>query len=266
MIAMGITGMQYYSNATLWPRLNQLLYATTPVEKGGYAEILPIGSILGGVFMCFSKKIGYQRWQVFGAIAVQTACVGGLTKTSIDNPAAACVLNMIVSLCTSIVILNCLVTITFGIVNQDDIGSAAGIAGTSRLMFGAVALAIFSNITNGKYADRLPIRVTENVEGLGFDTTNLKALAAAARLGTAKAYSAVSGITPEVRAAATLANKEAYLDGAHLGYQVALAFGIVGCIAALFIPSIDERKYSERTVALQEQDRLAVEAKRAEKA
>lgn len=124
--------------------------------------------------------------------------------------------------------------------------------------------AVFSNVTNNKYADELGPAVLRNIEGLGFDTANLGGLVAAARANTAAAYSAVSGLTPEIRAAAVLANKEAYLEGAHLSYQVALAFGLVGCIAAVFIPSIDTRKYTKRTVALQEADRKAWEKKQLE--
>lgn len=45
MVALGISGMQYYSNATLWNRLSQLLYATDELSKGLYAEVLPLGTI-----------------------------------------------------------------------------------------------------------------------------------------------------------------------------------------------------------------------------
>lgn len=37
--------MQYYSNATLWNRLSQLLYAGDEISKGLYAEVLPLGTI-----------------------------------------------------------------------------------------------------------------------------------------------------------------------------------------------------------------------------
>jgi hypothetical protein len=89
-------------------------------------------------------------------------------------------------------------------------------------------------------------------------------LITAAAAGTSAAYAAVPGITPEIKAAAVLGNREAYLNGAHLSYQVALAFGLCGCIAALFIPSIDTRKYTKKTVALQEADCNALEAKQIE--
>lgn len=45
MLVMAIGGMQYYSNATLWNRLSQLLYANDEISKGLYASVLPLGSV-----------------------------------------------------------------------------------------------------------------------------------------------------------------------------------------------------------------------------
>lgn len=70
------------------------------------------------------------------------------------------------------------------------------------------------------------------------------------------------GITPAIRAAASLGNKQAYLEGAHLSYLVALAFGLCGVVAAFFIPSVDKRKYTEKTVAVQRDDRRAMEERK----
>jgi len=260
IICMSITGMQYYSNATLWPRLSQLLYASDEISKGLYSEVLPLGTILGGLWVTQSKRIGHQRWQIFGAIALQTACVGAMSTATLDNPAKSIVLTVIISMMTSLVILNSLVIIGFGIIYQEDIGTSAGLAGTARLLFGAVATAIFSNVTNNKYAEVLPAAVKSAALSAdpSFPAGSLAKLAAAAKAGTAAAYKAVPGLTPAVQAAAVHANKESYLTGAHLSYQVALAFGLCGCIAALFIKSIDVRKYTKKTVALQEADRKAV--------
>lgn len=141
-------------------------------------------------------------------------------------------------------------------------GTAAGLAGTARLIAGAVAVAIFGNITNNKYADRLPKRVTQEIEGLGFSSENLTRLIGAARLNSKAAFAAVPGITPEIQAAAKRGNQLAYLDGAHLSYLIAMAFGIIGCIAAFWIPSIDKRKYTKKTVAVQESDRKRLQEKK----
>ncbi|CAK7221376.1 hypothetical protein SBRCBS47491_004509 [Sporothrix bragantina] len=265
IIVMAVGGMQYYSSATLWTRMSQLLYANGAISKGLYAEVIPLGSIVGGVFIVFSKRIGHQRWQVFGAVAVQTMCIGIMSTSSIDNPAKSIVLSFFISLCTTINLLNCMVLIGFGIIYQEDLGTAAGLAGTSRLLAGAVAVAIFSNVTNGKYAESLPGAVAANLAPFDLSADIVKQLTAAAKLGTAAAFSAIPGVTPAIKAAAVLGNKQAYLKGAHLSYEVALAFGLCGCIAALFIPSVDVRKWTAQTVAVQQADRKALEEKAANK-
>jgi hypothetical protein len=261
MLVMAITGMQYYSNATLWPRLSQLLYATDEISKGLYSEVLPLGTILGGIWIMFSKRIGHQRWQIFGAIAVQTACVGAMSTASITKPIQSIILTVIISMCTSIVILNSLVLVGFGIVSQNDIGASTGLAGTARLLAGSIAIAIFSSVTTNKYRAELPVKVRSAAASVNF-SGNITRLITAAGANTAAGYAAVPGINAQTKAATTLANKQAYLEGAHLSYQVALAFGLCGCIAALFIPSIDPRKYTSRTVALQDRDRIAIETQK----
>jgi hypothetical protein len=74
-------------------------------------------------------------------------------------------------------------------------------------------------------------------------------------VNTAAGYEVIPGITPAIRAAASLGNKQAYLEGAHLSYLVALAFGLLGVVAAFFIPFVDKRKSTNKTVAVQRRDR-----------
>lgn len=117
---MAVGGMQYYSNATLWTRLSQLLYASDEVSKGLYAEAMPLGTILGGIVVAFSKKIGHQRWQVFFAVALQTSCVGAMSTATIDNAPKSIILTIIISMTSSLIILNGMVLVGFGIVYQED--------------------------------------------------------------------------------------------------------------------------------------------------
>ncbi|KAH7081976.1 fungal trichothecene efflux pump [Paraphoma chrysanthemicola] len=263
MLVMAIGGMQYYSNATLWPRLSQLIYASDEISKGLYAEVLPLGTIIGGIIVAFSKIIGHQRWVIMFAVALQTACVGAMSTSTMDNPAKSIVLTVIISTCTSVNLLNGMVLVGFGIVYQEDIGTAAGLAGTSRLLAGAVATAIFSNVTNNKYAATLPSRVRANLAPFpSLPASTITRLIAAARANTPAAYAAIPGISPAIRAAASLGNKQAYLEGAHLSYLVALAFGLCGVVAAFFIPTVDRRKYTDKTVAVQRHDRKVLEEKR----
>lgn len=121
MVVMAIGGMQYYSNATLWNRLSQLLYANDEISKGLYAEVLPLGTIVGGIIVAFSKKIGHQRWQLFFAVALQTACVGAMSTATMDNPVKSIILTFFISTTTSVNLLNGMVLVGFGIVYQEDL-------------------------------------------------------------------------------------------------------------------------------------------------
>lgn len=171
------------------------------------------------------------------------------------------VLTVIVSFCTSVNLLNGMVLVGFGIIYQEDIGTAAGLAGTSRLLAGAIATAIFSNVTNNKYAEALPAQITSAVASFSLAPDVVIKLIAAAKAGTPAAYKAVPGITPAIEVAAVLGNKKAYLEGAHLSYQVALGFGLLGCIAAVFITSVDTRKYTTKTAAPQHKDKKIYDEK-----
>ncbi|KAF7455462.1 AraJ Arabinose efflux permease [Pyrenophora tritici-repentis] len=236
MLVMAIGGMQYYSQATLWPRLSQLIYASDEVSKGLYAEVLPLGTITGGII----EPCPPLLW------------------TAPSNRS----FSQSLSTCTSVNLLNGMVLVGFGIVYQEDIGTAAGLAGTSRLLAGAVATAIFVNVTNNKYGHVLPERVRTNLASFDLPSSTIARLVTAARANTAAGYAAIPGITPSVKAAAVLSNQEAYLEGAHLSYLVALAFGLLGVVAAFFIPSVDKRKYTSKTVAIQRRDRKELQERK----
>jgi len=121
---------------------------------------------------------------------------------------------------------------------------------------------VSSNVTNNKYAATLPSAVRRNLAPFDLPSGTIARLVTAARANTAAGYAAIPGITPAIRAAASLGNKQAYLEGAHLSYLVALGFGLCGVLASWWIPSVDKRKYTDMTVAVQRYDRKARENKK----
>jgi hypothetical protein len=123
--------------------------------------------------------------------------------------------------------------IGFCILDRDDTGSAAGIVGISISTIGTVAITIFSNVTNNKYAGSVSPAVVCNIDRLRFNTANLTKLVVAVVL----AQGSLS-------------------QGAHLSYRVALAFGLCGCIVH------PKHRYTNRTVALQEVHNKALEEKK----
>lgn len=145
--------------------------------------------------------------------------------------------------------------------NLNHSGIASGIAGTVRLLFGAVATAIFSNVLNNQYGHILPGRVASSVSGFNFPTQDLARLTAAAKLNSAAAYAAVPGITPLIKSTVMLANKHAYLDSSRLAFYIAVSFGVVAVVAAIFTADIDKRKYNNHTVAVMETEHKGLKSK-----
>lgn len=130
-------------------------------------------------------------------------------------------------------------------------GVAIGLVSTFRLMGGAIAGAIFTSVQRSRFADVLPGQITSAAASSGY-SGSIPALLAAAKLNTAVAYSKVPGTSPAVIAAAQLAVKQSNVQSFSLVFKVAIAFCIVGIIAALFTKTVDvKKKNNERAVILE---------------
>lgn len=139
----------------LWPRQSGILF-TGPnyITRGLYAEAIPLGTVLAAVQVVFiCARIGHERWQLVAYMCIETALIGSLASVGVSDKVQA--------ICT-IVALSATVTppqllsfsmLSLGIDNQEDIGIAVGLAGTFRLMGGAVATAIYTSIVNNKFAE-----------------------------------------------------------------------------------------------------------------
>ncbi|EHL01082.1 putative HC-toxin efflux carrier TOXA [Glarea lozoyensis 74030] len=120
-----------------------------------------------------------------------------------------------------------------------------GLAGTFRLLGGAIATAIYSAILTQTFNDSIVGKVRNAISQTGFPQSSEAALLAATRLNTPAFYATVPGMNAAVRAAAELAYKLA------LVFLVAIAFGVAATVAAFFTVSTDVRtKTNKRAVVL----------------
>lgn len=127
-------------------------------------------------------------------------------------------------------------------------GVAVGLAGTFRLLGGAIATAIYTAIMTNRFSEVLPGRIGQIAQNSDIDSAELLA---AAKVNTAAAYAGVPGITDEVKAAAALAVKLSYVSAFKLVYLVAIAFGGLSIIAAFCTVSTDKAlKNDSRAVHL----------------
>lgn len=132
-------------------------------------------------------------------------------------------------------------------------GIAVGLAGTFRLLGGAVATAIYTAILSSKFAEAIPGQMTTaiNDSGVSYSDSLLQNLIAAAATNTEAAFEAVKGTTPQLVDMALMAVKLAWVESFRLVYLVAIGFGGLATLCASCTVSTDKRlKNSDRAVVL----------------
>ena len=130
--------------------------------------------------------------------------------------------------------------------------------GTSRLIGGAIATAIYTAIQANQYGDLIIPKVTAAAASAGF-SGSISSLVKATANGTVAAYESVGATTPVI-AAVQAAVKETNAESFQLVYKVAVAFGGLAVLIATTTKSIDVKKKSdERAVQLENEHPETVE-------
>ena len=254
--------MLYYSMNVLWPRQSGLLFVPSdqPIIAGVYANMVSFGTIMAGLIVIFfCHKVGHERWQQVGFMAIQTALIGSLSTIDVNDRAQAIVTIIILAMSITPPQLLAFVMIAAGLDDQVDIGVANGLASTFRLMGGAVATAIYSAILSNRFAQQLPVEVGSVVQQYHIPGRIVPQLLQAGTTNSAagwEALSEVAGVGTAVIADLQMAVKLAYVQAFRLVYLVAIAFGILAVICAAFTKSIPaEKKLMQRAVRMENESR-----------
>jgi hypothetical protein len=256
-----VGGMLYYSMNVLWPKESQLFFVTsaTPILQGVYAMIFSCGTfrkfhclicieliltrvVVGGILVVtVCSRLHREKWQLVFFMIAQTALIGSLATVGLNDKAQAIVTIVIGAAMVTPPQLISFTMLSLTLDDQTDIGVAVGLAGTFRLLGGAVATAIYSAILSTKFSQSVPSKMMDAISSSGatYSDSLLAALVKAAATNTAAAYSAVQGATPALAAAAATATKLAYVDAFRLVYLIAIAFGAVATAAAFMTVNTD---------------------------
>ena len=129
---------------------------------------------------------------------------------------------------------------TICIRDQNEIGTAAGIAGSSRSAISTVASTIYTVVLTARTGQTISSIVPAAVIKAGLPSSSVaQYLAAVAAGGSASALDAVKGMTPEILAAGTQAYRLAYSDSYRTIFLTSIAFGVSGIICSFFVPNVE---------------------------
>lgn len=165
-----------------------------------------------------------------------------MTVNKINTPNTAMALVFLASLCIGYNEALVLPICGIRIKDQQEIGTAVGVAGSARSAISTVASAIYSVVLTLRLGQTIPNLVPKAVVSAGLPAASVPAYFEAITLGgTPSALDAVKGITPAVEAAGALAYRHAYLQAYQTIFFTSIAFGVVGIVATCFVPNVGDQ-------------------------
>lgn len=246
LVALFVSGMVFFSMASLLPQATESVYDTNPTKLG--VALIPngIGQFIGGaVLPALIHKIKHIRAQIVVALIIQTLFtalyaygIGPHHKT------AWVVFQLFGMMCFSWITLCSYVVVGLHVPHKD-LGIASGLVGTFRNTGGSVGIAIFNTIRNGVLTSQLVPRITKAAMDNGFhgDATALKAVVLAAEnnaKGIPHAFAKIPNASPALISATLEAYKSAYAYAYQRVFFSTIPFGVLAIIAALFIKDASE--------------------------
>ena len=122
--------------------------------------------------------------------------------------------------------------------SHDLIATATALTVSCRAIAAVVFTAIYAATFGNRFEVKLPAYVAEAVLKAGLPVTSVKPFVQALAAGNMQALSTIPGIKPEIIGAGVGALKHAFADSIRVIYIIAAPFGILACIASLFLGDV----------------------------
>lgn len=115
------------------------------------------------------------------------------------------------------------------------IATATAATTCSRAIAAAVFTAIFSATSRARLEKYIPEYISKAAVLAGLPKSSIEAFVKALSSGDNAALKGISGVTPEIIDYGVSALKQAYADGLRVVFIITVPFGVLACIASLFL-------------------------------
>ncbi|OCL08489.1 MFS general substrate transporter [Glonium stellatum] len=239
-LSLSLGASVYYSQTITRPQMTANVYGNGREKWVGLPTLgigITVGEIVGGGI---AKNVGKWKWQCIAVITLGTILLGLTAICSHDTPKAAMA---IVFIATTFVGRNEFLVLpicTIAIRDQQEIGTAAGMAGSSQSAISTVASTIYSVVLTARMGKTIPAQVPKAVIAAGLLASSVADyMTAITAGGSEKALQAVKGLTPQILIIGTKACRHAYMDAYRTIFLVSIAFGSLAILVSFFIPDIN---------------------------
>lgn len=197
-----------------------------------------IGSGLSTLIWGYSStRFRTIKEPLFAGFLVFTAGIVGLCTVQPDDS-----LNSLVFACLAGIGFGCpLVLVVAGVhlsTPHGLIATATGLVCAVRATAATIGTAIFAAALTTRLATNVPSYTIKAAVVAGLPSSSIDGFLQDFLQGNTTGLSSVAGATPKVIAAASTALAQAYADSIRVVYIIAAPFGVVACVACLFLGDV----------------------------
>jgi len=233
LLALGAS--VYYAMAIIWPSMVAVLYT----NDGGASmysgwlncisgTLIVAGQIVGG---CLSVPIGKTKLQCIFVLTVGGALLGAMASCTPDTKNRAIVL---MSLGCFFIGWNesvCLANAGIEVEDQQEIGTAVGMAGSIRSAISTVCSTVYVAVLTNRLTTTIPAEVPPAVIAAGLPASSVATYMGGFATGN---FSAVQGLTAEIAAVGGRAYKEANAHAYSTVFYTTIAFSGIAILIVRF--------------------------------
>jgi cellobiose-specific phosphotransferase system component IIC len=145
----------------------------------------------------------------------------------------------------------CLSCAGIELLDQQEIGTAVGAAGSIRSAVSSVANAVYLSVLSNRMAITIPSEVPPAVIAAGLPEESVATFIGGFATGN---FANITGLTPEIQAVGTRAYQIASAQAYSTVFYSTLAFTGIGIILAFFNPNVDDKMTGDIAVTLHHTD------------
>ncbi|KAB5517417.1 fungal trichothecene efflux pump [Coniochaeta sp. 2T2.1] len=232
IFCLSISVTVYYAFAIVWPQMVFGVYETDLIRGGLLCTLVGAGTNIGQLCSgLFGRALGNHRWQFTGGCIIGGVFLGAAACCTPYNLGLTSAFVTIGSLALGYTDSIGLTMAGIAIANQEDIGTAVGIAGCVRSIVSTIGTAIYTVILSNRLAQTIPAHVPPALISAGLPESSVADFLTAYPTGT---FEGIAGLTPTILAAGVRAYKEASAKAYQTVFLSTIAFSVVAVILALF--------------------------------
>ncbi|KAK2747915.1 hypothetical protein FQN57_001506 [Myotisia sp. PD_48] len=251
MINLGLGASVYYGMAIIWPSMIAVVYTNdggASIHSGMLASLIGVMIVAGQLFAGpLVTLIGKTKYQCMFVLITGGGLLASVASCGTEDFTRAAVL---ISLGCFLIGWNeavCLVNSGIEVADQQELGTALGLAGSIRSAISTIASTVYVLVLKNRLAVTIPEKVPAALIEAGLPASSVGAFMGGFATGS---FEGISGLTPTITSVGLRAYKDANAAAYSTVFLTSLAFSGIAICLSFWNPNVEEKMTNEVAATL----------------